>query len=124
MMSTVTAFGLFIPRWLRLAMPEDVEQELILASLVGRTEAQKRDALRFRLRELRRTQWERTPRKPARSPSSLRPSKVVAITGYRTDSARHQVARMIVNPETRRDIARKGQQAWNANRQQCCRDLR
>ena len=113
-MTTLEAVQHGIPRWMALAMPEDVTQELALAALIGRTTAQRRDWLHYRLRELRRTQWERRPCKPARIPASCRPSKRAKITGYRTDSARHQTARMTVNPETRRDIARKGQAAWNA----------
>ena len=109
------AYGHHIARWMRLAMPDDVAQEIALAGLMGHTEAQRRDALYFRLRELRRTQWERRPCKPAHVPGSLRPSKLANITGYRTDSARHTEARMTVNPETRRAVARKGAKArWNA----------
>src|SRR5271157_4089068 len=105
------AFGLFIPRWIRLAMPEDVAQEIALAGLIGKTQAQRRDYLRFSLRNLRRTQWERRPCKPAFWPASLRPSKLSAITGYRTDSAAHSEARQKVNALSRRAIARKGNQA-------------
>ena len=112
----MTAFGVFIPAWIRLAMPQDVGQEIELARLMGRTDAQRRDALRFRLRELRRCQWERRPCKPATLPSSLRPSKMAAISGYRTDSAAHRESRLKVNPETRRAIARKGQAACQISR--------
>jgi len=109
------AFGFHIPRWIRLAMPEDVEQEIALAALIGRTEAQCRAALRYRLRELRRTQWERRPCKHATAPAALRPSKVSAVTGYRTDSAAHRQSRQTVNPSLRRAIARKGAAVrWNA----------
>ncbi len=103
-----SAFGMQIPRWMRLAMPEDVRQEVELAGLMGRTEAQRRDALRYRLRELRRTQWERRPCKVTRVPSALRPSKVSRVTGYRTNSGEHRTARLKVNEEIRRAIARKG----------------
>lgn len=109
------AFGVLLPAWIRLAMPEDVAQEIALAALIGRTEAQRRDALRFRLRELRRTQWERRPCKPTHLPASLRPSKVQHVTGYRTDSRAHQTARSKVDSEVRRAIARKGAtERWNA----------
>lgn len=108
----MTAHGVQIPVWIRLAMPDDVEQEIALAAMIGKTEAQRRDWLRYRLRDLRRTQWERWPRKPANTPRSLRPSKLSAITGYRTNSAAHSTARLKVNTETRRAIARKGQAAW------------
>lgn len=102
------AYGLLIPRWMRLAMPDDVTQEIALAALVGRTEAQRRDALLYGLRNLRRTQWERRPCKPTRVPASLRPSKIISITGYRSDPDAHRTARLTVDPETRRAIARKG----------------
>jgi hypothetical protein len=109
-------YGLLLPRWIRLAMPDDVAQEIALAALLGHTEAQRRAALQFRLRELRRTQWERRPCKPAHRPPALRPSKLAGVTGYRQDSARHRTARMTVISETRREIARKGQAAWTATR--------
>lgn len=109
-----SAFGLQIPRWMRLAMPEDVRQEVELAGLMGRTQAQRRAALRYRLRELRRTQWDRRPCRPANVPSALRPSKLANVTGYRTNSGAHRTARLKVNEETRRAIARKGAGAkWN-----------
>ena len=113
-----TTFGLFVPRWIRLAMPDDVRQEIAMAALVGRTEAQRRDWLRYRLRELRRTQWDRAPRKAAQIPHSLRPSKISSITGYRTDSAAHRQARLSINAEERRAIARKGAMAiWHRDGQ-------
>lgn len=108
----MVVYGLYVPRWIRLAMPDDVAQEIALAALKGRTEAQRRDALQYRLRELRRTQWDSTPRRPARAPHSLRPSKLAATSGYRTDSSAHREARLKVDAETRRAIARKGAVAW------------
>ena len=112
----MTVYGLFIPRWIRLAMPEDVTQEIALAGLLGRTQAQRHDALQFRLRELRRLQWERKPCKPTYKPHSLRPSKLAQfVTGYRHDSSAHRVARLKVDARVRRAIARKGAvQRWNA----------
>ena len=95
-------------------MPEDVAQEVALVALLGRTEAQRRDLLAYRLRELRRTQWDRRPGKPARKPPSVRPSRVASITGYRTNSAAHREARLTVHPATRRAVARKGAvQRWH-----------
>lgn len=112
--TAIQPYGLFVPRWMQLAMPEDVEQEIALAGLMGRTEAQRRDALKFRLRELRRTQWERRPVKPAKRPPSIRPGKLKAITGYRHNPAAHRTARLTVKETTRRAIARKGARArWN-----------
>jgi hypothetical protein len=115
-MTTGQAVALGIPRWMVLAMPEDVDQIVALADLEYTTPGQRRAARNYYLRELRRTQWERRPCNPARRPASLRPSKLANTTGYRTDSARHRTARMTVNPETRRDIARKGQATWQASR--------
>lgn len=109
------AFGLYIPPWIRLAMPEDVAQEIALAALMGRTTVQRRHALQYRLRELRRVQWDRVPRKPTAMPPSLRPSRIARITGYRTDSVAHRQARLKLSPARRRAIARQGaQRKWNA----------
>lgn len=111
----MVVYGHYVPRWIRLAMPEDVAQEIALAALTGRTDAQRRDALQYRLRELRRTQWDRTPRRPARVPHGLRPSKLATATGYRTDSAAHREARLKLTAVRRAEIARKGGEArWNA----------
>ncbi len=110
----MTAYDLHIARWWSLAMPDDVAQEIALAAFLGRTQAQRKAALRYRLRELRRTQWDRTPRRPAPSPACLRPSKIASITGYRTNSAAHREARLHMDTETRRAIARKGARArWS-----------
>lgn len=113
-MTTHDAVALGIPRWMVLAMPDDVASVVALADLEYRTPAQRRAARDWYLRELRRTQWERRPCKPARRPHSLRPSKVAS--GYRTDSAAHRVARLTLDPETRRAIARKGKAAWQISR--------
>jgi len=111
-MTTMEATRLNIPRWMVLAMPEDVEQIVALITVEYRTPAQRQVALLYYLRELRRTQWERGPRKPAVKPSLLRPSK--ASSGYRTDSDAHKKARLRVDAEQRRAIARKGAIArWN-----------
>lgn len=95
-----------IPRWMRLAMPEDVAQIAALVDWQYRTPAQRAKALRYELRELRRTQWERTPHKPARRPSALRPSK--RASGYIADAQRKSTARLRVDPERRAEIARMG----------------
>lgn len=114
-MTTLQAVQAGIPRWMALAMPEDVAQELALSTLIAHTAAQRRDWLAYRMRELRRTQWERRPCKPAHVPSSMRPSKLAGITGYRIDPTAHRQARQKINVETRRAIARKGAQArWKA----------
>lgn len=111
-MTTAEATTLGIPRWMVLAMPEDVGQIVALAEMEYATPAQRRAARNYYLRELRRTQWDRQPRKPAVRPSSLRPSK--AATGYRTNSAAHITARLTVDADQRRAIARKGAEArWH-----------
>lgn len=99
-----------VPRWMVLAMWEDVYQ---VASLIewqyqSATTAQRRDALRHALRCLRREIWERRPTRQPKVPPSLRPSKLRAITGYRRDPARHQTARTKVSAERRKQIAAMG----------------
>ena len=112
-MTTAEATSLNIPRWMVLAMPDDVDQIVAVSKLVYHTPVQQRAARDYWLRELRRTQWDRAPRRPSNKPPCLRPSKVAG--GYRTDSGAHRQARLTVNPETRRAIARKGAAArWNA----------
>lgn len=105
-----------IPRWMRLAMPDDVAQIAAMVDLEFHTAAQRAAALRHELRELRRTQWERRPTKPARRPSALRPSK--AASGYRADAEQKREARAKVNPERRSEIARMGAAARMARRKE------
>ena len=105
-----------IPRWMRLAMPEDVAQIAAMVDLEYRTPEQRMAALRYELRELRRTQWERKPCKPARRPSALRPSKHAS--GYRTDSLQHKLARRFLSAERRVEIARMGAAARWARRKE------
>jgi hypothetical protein len=108
-MTTLEAVQIGIPRWLLLAMPEDVEQVVALADAEYQTPDQRRAARDYYLRELRRTQWDRAPRRPARRPASLRPSK--RATGYRTDSVAHQTTRLRMEPQRRAEIARRGAEA-------------
>ena len=111
-MTTGQAVALGIPRWMVLAMSEDVDQIVALAMLEYATPAQRRAARNWYLRELRRTQWERRPCKPAAKPSCLRPSKVSS--GYRTNPDAHRTARLKVNADKRRAIARNGAtKRWN-----------
>lgn len=95
-----------IPRWMRLAMPEDVAQIAAMVDLEYRTPAQRTEALRYELRELRRTQWERKPRRAARKPSCLRPSK--RASGYMHDAQMKRAARYLIPAERRKEIARMG----------------
>ena len=102
-------YGHLVPRWLWLAMPDDVAQEIALARLATRTEAQFRAMLRYRLRLLRRDNWDRWPKAHIKAPVCCRPSKIAAITGYRTDSAAHREARLTkVLADRRAEIAREG----------------
>lgn len=95
-----------IPRWMRLAMPEDVAQIAALVDLEYQTPVQRAAAIRYELRELRRTQWDRTPHKPVRRPSALRPSK--RASGYLADGQRKSTARLRVDPARRAEIAQMG----------------
>jgi len=108
-MTTMDAARLNIPRWMVLAMPEDVDQIVALVRIEYRTPAQQRAAMMYYLRELRRTQWDRRPSRRARKPACLRPSK--RASGYRRDPEAHKNARMAMTAEQRRAIARKGAQA-------------
>lgn len=113
-MTTMQAMAVGVPRWMALSHLEpDVGQILALVNLEYRTPAQRRQALRYYLRCLRRDQWERNPTKPVKRPAALRPSKKAS--GYRTDSEAHRSTRLRMEPNRRAEIARKGAQArWNA----------
>ena len=102
-----------IPRWMRLAMPDDVAQIAAMVELMYHTPAQRATALRHELRELRRTQWERKPTRPARRPSALRPSK--RTSGYMRDAQMKRAARYLIPAERRKEIARMGAAARSGN---------
>jgi len=87
-----TLLAATVPAWMRLAMPEDVRQIEALCAWQAKTPSQYATLLKYELRELRRTQWDRAPRRRTRKPKSLRPSKIAHTTGYRHDSARHAAA--------------------------------
>lgn len=74
-------------RWMRLAMPEDVEQCIWLAIALHPNETEHRQAieLEYLLNQLRKLQWDRTPSKPATRPKILRPSRASRARGYRRD---------------------------------------
>ena len=110
-------FPACVPRWIRIAMPEDARQEIALLDIEfpALSPASRKAMIRYRLTALRHAIWDRLPRYKPKVPSACRPSKLAKATGYRTDSAAHREARQNVNPETRRAIARKGAQArWSA----------
>jgi len=106
-MTTLDAIQYGIPRWMALShLSDDLGQIIALAEIEYRTPVQRQAAIRYYVAELRRTQWDRTPRRPARKPSLLRPSKWAS--GYRYSSSAHRIARLKVEPDLRRQIARKG----------------
>lgn len=107
--------GEWAPRWMWLAMPDDVAHVLWIARAMhpGRPAAQRAEA-RYMLRELARTSWRREIGRPTNRPALCRPSKAAAVTGYRTDSARKQQARAKLSPERRREIAAMGGRSHGA----------
>jgi hypothetical protein len=109
-MTTLQAVQAGVPRWMALALPDDASQEVALVDLMypRLTPLACREMIQYRMRRLRVEVWERRPCRTPRLPSGLRPSKLATRTGYRHDSAAHREARLTVNPETRRAIARKG----------------
>ena len=109
-MTTLQAVQIGVPRWMALALPEDCDQEVALVDLMypHLTPLARREMIAYRMRRLRVEVWERRPCHTPRVPHGLRPSKLATRTGYRTDSAAHREARLTLNAETRRAIARKG----------------
>ena len=109
-MTTLQAVQIGIPRWMALALPEDCDQEVALVDLMHPrlTPLARREMIAYRMRRLRVEVWERRPCRTPRVPPGLRPSKLATRTGYRTDSVAHREARLTLDPETRRAIARKG----------------
>lgn len=103
--------------WLRERAPEDWEQCVEIGAIdlpeMGREMRALAVALGFRTRygtqRSERSSTVDIPRKP-----DTRPSRLARRTGYRKDSAAHRTARLKVNEETRRAIARKGADArWS-----------
>ncbi len=85
-----------IPRWMRLAFPEDAQQEMVVIRLEhpdGLTPSAARALLRYRLAILRYEVWDREIRRRPRARANLRPSKLAKARGYRHDFARHSIAR-------------------------------
>lgn len=95
-------------RWMRLALPDDVQQCVALAKLTARTPHSQAVTLDYLLRQLRHEVWDRLITGAPSRPTGLRPSKQESATNYRIDSARKQQARAKVSPERRREIARMG----------------
>jgi hypothetical protein len=100
--------------WLRPLAPDDWEQCVQIGAVdlteMGRQMRTLAVALGFRRRySTQRRETSATadiPRKP-----DTRPSRLKLRTGYRTNSAAHRTARLTVDVETRRAIARKGAEA-------------
>lgn len=101
-------------RWLWLALPDDCRQEAAIVDWMfpRLSPHTRRTMLSYRLRKLRHEVWDRHITRTPKAPSDLRPSKLQRAAGYRTDSARHQTARLKLPASRRRAIARKGQAAW------------
>jgi len=109
-MTTLEAVNFGLPCWMALAMPEDLDQIKALADLEYHTPHQRRIALVYYARCLRRDQWDRHPSAPVHRPHGLRPSKV-KMTGYRTNPVPHRQSRLLLEPQRRAEIARKGARA-------------
>jgi len=79
------AAALGIPRWMRLALPEDVRQEVALTFVEypNLTPTARRQLVRYRLARLRHEVWDRRPTRPPKTPHGLRPSKLARRRGYR-----------------------------------------
>lgn len=92
-MTTREAVERRIPRWLVLALPDDVDQVVAMVEFQYHTPTMRRVALTYELRKLRREVLDRQPRRQIKAPAALRPSKVAKAQGYRTDATRHSVAR-------------------------------
>lgn len=102
-MTTQQAVKRNIPRWLVLALPDDVEQIVAMVDFQYHTPAMRRVALTYELRKLRREVWDRQPSHRIKTPAALRPSKLAKAQGYRTDTARHVVARKKAYDRTNQD---------------------
>lgn len=98
-------------RWMRLALPDDVQQCVALARLMAHTPHGQAVALDYLLRQLRHEVWDRYPSGSPSRPGGLRPSKLERALGYRMDSGRKAKARALVTPERRAEIARMGSDA-------------
>jgi len=92
-------------RWMRLALPDDVEQCVALAQIIARTPHSQAVALDYLLRQLRHEVWDRHISGAPSRPANLRPSKLAKASGYRTDPERKRTARAKVPPERRSAIA-------------------
>lgn len=117
---TAELAALGVPRWLRMALPDDVRQEVALAMLEypDLSPAARRALIRWRCSRLRYEVWERTPRRAPSKPRNIQPSRLPIAAGYRTSASRHQAARMKLTPERRREIAALGQAALKARKEQ------
>lgn len=76
---------IWVPKWIRLALPEDVNQEISLSYLEypNLTKKARQELITQKLRILRYEVWDREIRKKPKTPYSLRPSKLAKAKGYR-----------------------------------------
>lgn len=74
-----------IPRWMRLALPDDCAQIVKIAEYLIPQSKTRQDFIDYSLKVLRHEIWDRQPTKRPKVPSSLRPSKILHISGYRTN---------------------------------------
>ena len=83
-----------ICRWMWLALPEDVQQEVAIALLEypDLTASARERLIRYRLAQLRHQVWDREISRVPRAPAGVRPSKLAKSSGYRTNSAAHREA--------------------------------
>lgn len=104
MITTLQAMQLNIPRWIVLALPDDVSQIIELVNLEFNTPHRRKVALQYYIKELRRTQWDRIPTKRPKKPGEMKKSRQTS--GYRYKN--HTESRLKVSKDRRIEIARMG----------------
>lgn len=74
-----------IPIWIKLALPEDVKQEIALSELEypNLTKEARQRHIKYKLAVLRHEVWDRYITKKPKTPHGLRPSKMLKSKGYR-----------------------------------------
>lgn len=72
-----------IPRWMRLAFPDDAVQVVKMCEFLVPESQARQDLISYELRKLRHEIWDRNPTSQPKCPRSIRPSKLARISGYR-----------------------------------------